>query len=218
MTSIASTATPAATRLGLDNSHKITSSKSDDDDSTLTPSSPYINFPTPYSDIKQRQQRPHLSPHLPPTTSIQSQYPSPTEATTKTSTTLYPPPTRRRTRQAQTKVSVSCGKIWSSPCLPTCSPRSTGCANCRMRSLFRQASDYLKLRQTEIERLIEFPLLSHGYGYGSSEEEGGKRRMLRLEDSFNWKDFELLYPESDLFKWHREYYTDYDNENGENEG
>ncbi|KAK5816452.1 hypothetical protein F5H01DRAFT_320487 [Linnemannia elongata] len=75
MTSIASTATPAATRLGLDNSHKITRSKSDDDDSTLTPSSPYINFPTPYSDIKQRQQRPHLSLHLPPTTSIQSRYP-----------------------------------------------------------------------------------------------------------------------------------------------
>lgn len=85
-----------------------------------------------------------------------------------------------------------------------------------MRSLFRQASDYLKLRQTEIERLIEFPFLSNGHG--SSEEEGGRGRMLKLEDSFNWREFELLYPESDLFKWHREYYTDHVNENGDNEG
>lgn len=215
MTSIASTPTPAPTRLDPDNSHRNNSGRNDDDDSTLTPSSPNFDFPTPYSDKQQRQQRPHLSLHLPPTTFIQSQYPSPTEATT-TTTTLTPHPSRRRTRQAQTKVSVSCGKIWSSPCLPTCSPRSTGCANCRMRSLFRQASDYLKLRQTEIERLIEFPLLSHGHG--SSEEEGGRGRMLRLEDSFNWREFELLYPESDLFKWHRENLTDNDDENGDIEG
>ncbi|KAK3817232.1 MAG: hypothetical protein J3Q66DRAFT_400550 [Benniella sp.] len=55
---------------------------------------------------------------------------------------------------AQTKVSVSCGKIWSSECFQSCGKR--GCANCRMRSLFSQASDYLKLRQTELERRIEF--------------------------------------------------------------
>ncbi|KAK3832291.1 MAG: hypothetical protein JOS17DRAFT_790355 [Linnemannia elongata] len=224
MTSIASTTTTVATRPDSDNSHRNSSDRSDDIDATLTSSSPYFDFPTPYSDIQQRQQGLHLSLHLPPTTSIQSQNTSPTEATTTeitaatrtTTTTLSPHPSRRRTRQAQTKVSVSCGKIWSSPCLPTCSSRSTGCANCRMRSLFRQASDYLKLRQTEIERLIEFPLLSHGHEL--SEEEGGRGMMMRLEDSFNWREFEMLYPESDLFKWHREYLTVHDNENGDNEG
>ncbi|KAF9897419.1 hypothetical protein BX616_005637 [Lobosporangium transversale] len=54
----------------------------------------------------------------------------------------------------QTKVSISCGKIWSSECFEACGPG--GCPNCRMRSLFGQASSFLKLRQAEIERQIEF--------------------------------------------------------------
>jgi hypothetical protein len=97
-----------------------------------------------------------------------------------------------------------------------------------MRSLFRQASDYLKLRQTEIERLIEFPLLSNEYDGeggmmgGGGGGGGGRGKMLSLEDSFNWKEFEVLYPESDLFKWHRECYAnndgnDDDDENGNEE-
>jgi len=97
-----------------------------------------------------------------------------------------------------------------------------------MRSLFRQASDYLKLRQTEIERLIEFPLspssslspcsspyhkteaLGDGVGNGEAALPMGTR--MRLEDSFNWKEFEQLYYQSDLFKWHRDYYTDSDDD------
>ncbi|KAG0232563.1 hypothetical protein BGX31_005114 [Mortierella sp. GBA43] len=103
-----------------------------------------------------------------------------------------------------------------------------------MRSLFSQASDYLKLRQTELERRLEF---SEGYGDGTSDSDhprrsnpldiqdscndddennqdrgeitdpsvGGLARMT-LEGSLNWKEFQQLYYESDLFKWHREAY------------
>ncbi|KAK3847194.1 MAG: hypothetical protein J3R72DRAFT_512328 [Linnemannia gamsii] len=198
---------------------------------TSTSSPNFLSFSIP-SDTHQ----PHLSLSfsLPPT------------ATTTAQSYSFPPPSTsisRRRRQAQTKVSVSCGKIWSSPCFPTCRPglglghtnatiTTSGCANCRMRSLFRQASDYLKLRQTEIERLIEFPLLSQEYECEDASEPmpkmttttvmtmtmmRGRRMLTRLEDSFNWKEFEGLYHRSDLFKWHRDYYTndniDNDNEN-----
>ncbi|KAF9180767.1 hypothetical protein BGZ51_005912 [Haplosporangium sp. Z 767] len=33
---------------------------------------------------------------------------------------------------------------------------------------------------------------------------------MTLEDSFNWKEFEQLYYESDLFKWHRDNYLGVD--------
>lgn len=86
-----------------------------------------------------------------------------------------------------------------------------------MRSLFRQASDYLKLRQTEIERLIEFPLPSNKDDGERGMIGGGRERILSLENSFNWKEFEVLYSESDLFKWHREYFVSNDNDDNEYE-
>ncbi|KAF9362745.1 hypothetical protein BGX34_005573 [Mortierella sp. NVP85] len=107
------------------------------------------------------------------------------------------------------------------------------------------ASDYLKLRQTELERRIEFsegcsshhdphyhlsltPLHAQGssneshYNPLTGDESGdrtidedkhsepdpsiGRLARMTLEDSFNWKEFQQLYYESDLFQWHREAY------------
>lgn len=124
-----------------------------------------------------------------------------------------------------------------------------------MRSLFSQASDYLKLRQTELERRIEFsegsndhydhqqlpspiaysaqenssesvpsPLTSNKSGSNSEDDGGTKGKekyeatdpsigglaRMTLEESFNWKEFQQLYYESDLFKWHREAYLEND--------
>ncbi|KAF8934506.1 hypothetical protein BGZ58_005665 [Dissophora ornata] len=128
---------------------------------------------------------------------------------------------------AQTKVSVSCGKIWSSECFECCG--TGGCANCRMRSLFGQASDFLKLRQTELERQIEFSEIDDRHNKldreantmpgvddkGSNElsaNSGGRGGLARLalEDSFNWKEFQQLYYDSDLFQWHRDKYLQSD--------
>ncbi|KAF9965029.1 hypothetical protein BGZ70_005521 [Mortierella alpina] len=100
----------------------------------------------------------------------------------------------------QTKVSVSCGKIWRSECLESCG--AGGCANCRMRSLFSQASDYLKLRQAHIERKIEF--------HAAGDALTGPWVDIPLEDTFQWTEFQQLYHESDLFKWHRENYLGQD--------
>ncbi|KAG0249687.1 hypothetical protein BG011_009034 [Mortierella polycephala] len=86
------------------------------------------------------------------------------------------------------------------------------------------ASNYLKLRQTEIEHRIEFPtspsaMSSDGDRNGSdcnnnheqrNEVSHGGLTDMPFEDSFNWKEFEQLYYESDLFKWHRDNYLGVD--------
>ncbi|KAF9999144.1 hypothetical protein BGZ65_005458, partial [Modicella reniformis] len=68
------------------------------------------------------------------------------------------------------------------------------CANCRMQSLFDQASEYLKRRHAEIERRID------------SEDVGGNSHGYDYDDPFDWNEFEQLYYRCDLFKWHRDAY------------
>ncbi|CAO3571933.1 unnamed protein product [Mortierella alpina] len=60
------------------------------------------------------------------------------------------------------------------------------------------ASDYLKLRQAHIERRIEF--------HAAGDDQTGPWVDIPLEDTFQWTEFQQLYQESDLFKWHRENY------------
>ncbi|KAG9323897.1 hypothetical protein KVV02_006263 [Mortierella alpina] len=71
-----------------------------------------------------------------------------------------------------------------------------------MRSLFSQASDYLKLRQAHIERRIEF--------HAAGDDQTGPWADIPLEDTFKWTLFQQLYYESDLFKWHRDNYLGQD--------
>ncbi|KAF9086362.1 hypothetical protein BGX23_008939 [Mortierella sp. AD031] len=223
----ASSSSPTTSSCSMTSASPDIIDNSPDSSSTSFSYSPLFD-PSP----TQSDTRPHfMSLSLPPashsSTAIQpppTPSPSPLRATatTKTTTTSTGP----RRRQVQTKVSVSCGKIWSSPCLPTCG--LGGCANCRMRSLFRQASDFLKLRQTEIERQIEFPLSHQNDMWGNEKAEGEEMKgnkdtvgtmvmmtRMRLEDSFNWKEFEQLYYHSDLFKWHRDIFLK-DNDTNDN--
>ncbi|KAF9580680.1 hypothetical protein BGW38_002579 [Lunasporangiospora selenospora] len=124
----------------------------------------------------------------------------------------------RRPGLIQTKISVSCGQIWSSDCLVHCG--ADGCANCRMRSLFEQASNYMKLRQAEIERRIESlasantiqtenPVDMLEPDMACEMDSRERTADYQIEDkpielSFNWNEFVQLYQESDLFRWHHE--------------
>ncbi|KAG0370483.1 hypothetical protein BGZ54_006135 [Gamsiella multidivaricata] len=137
-------------------------------------------------------------------------------------TTLPTPPDKVRSL-AQTKVSVRCGIIWKSPCLESCKRRE--CANCRMRRVFRRASNYMKLRHAELECQIEDDPLpkkqksetidtkiestDHVTTHdGDDGDDDGARKLayMPLEKSFDWDEFERYYYESDLFAWHREEY------------
>ncbi|KAF8986133.1 hypothetical protein BGZ46_009244 [Entomortierella lignicola] len=106
----------------------------------------------------------------------------------------------------QREVSVDSGKAWKCGCFESCG--IGGCANCRMRSLFDRQSNFMKLRQAEIERLIEFPELNSrnsSPGGSQSNVNGSKNTLnMNLEECFNWEEFAMLYESSDLFKQYRE--------------
>ncbi|GJJ68899.1 hypothetical protein EMPS_01245 [Entomortierella parvispora] len=118
--------------------------------------------------------------------------------------------------QAQTKVSMSCGKLWGHSCNGPCSLADTDCVNCRTRSLFLESASNLKHRQEVIQRQLKFPsslssssdsLAHHGEtedGVGSEATVPRRVTPIRIEDSFDWEEFQELYPQTDLFRWYRE--------------
>ncbi|KAF9939785.1 hypothetical protein BGZ67_008893 [Mortierella alpina] len=73
---------------------------------------------------------------------------------------------------------------------------------CTLPCKSAQASDYLKLRQAHIERRIEF--------HAAGDDQTGPWADIPLEDTFKWTEFQQLYYESDLFKWHRDNYLGQD--------
>ncbi|KAG0004035.1 hypothetical protein BGZ65_001039 [Modicella reniformis] len=85
--------------------------------------------------------------------------------------------------------------MWKGECSKPCV--KVNCADCRMRLLFHQASNNLKPRYAEIERRIK-----------SSGDVGDTWHDYDNADPFNWKEFEQLYYESYLFKWHRDAYLE----------
>ncbi|KAF9438803.1 hypothetical protein BGZ76_004402 [Entomortierella beljakovae] len=158
--------------------------------------------------------------------------PSLTDSLLSTSQSYQDPPDKDASGQQskglpQTKVSECCGKLWKIECNASC--KADRCKNCRMRSLFEKASDFLKLRQAEIERNIQFPVddeddededekkltcKSKHYPKIKDGERSGRSRnlaassklllQLSLENAFNWEHFKELYLTSDLFSWHRD--------------
>ncbi|KAF9972908.1 hypothetical protein BGZ65_009549 [Modicella reniformis] len=84
--------------------------------------------------------------------------------------------------------------MWKGGCFKPC-VKGESCVDHQMRSLFIRASNYLERRYAEIERRIK-----------SSEDVGDNGHGYDHMESLNWKEFERLYYESDLFKWHREDY------------
>jgi len=119
--------------------------------------------------------------------------------------------------QAQTKVSMSCGKLWGLPCIEPCTPMEADCVNCRTRSLFLESASNLKHRQEVIQLQLKFPSSSsssssdsasnHGEGEDGVEGEAiSTRRVMpvSIEDAFDWGEFQELYFQTDLFRWYRE--------------
>ncbi|KAG0006593.1 hypothetical protein BGZ80_005212, partial [Entomortierella chlamydospora] len=121
-------------------------------------------------------------------------------------------PSTVRKKMRQTSLSALAAKCWSFVCFKTCG--KGGCANCRMHSVFDQSANFLKLRETELERLMMFsiePGSQNSMGIGS---EGSSSDVCTIyskalldtnpEEFFNWKEFEVLYKTCDQFKYFRE--------------